>query len=124
MPDVDVTIDTFDEALARLRALLPTADFVSIDLEFTGLDQDAFGDPAAPEPPPADGMPADVSAPGHGAAGGKAPAAAVDESAPPTAPFDIGQEAQNKYAKMCAATKFLVVQVALSRDSCARVCSG
>ena len=124
MPDVDVTIDTFDEALARLRALLPNADFVSIDLEFTGLDQDAFGDPVAPETPPADGMPGDGYAPGHGAAGGKAPAAAVDESAAPAAPVDIGQEAQAKYAKMCAATKFLVVQVALSRDSCVRVCSG
>ena len=36
----DVTVENFEEALARLRAIVPNCDFVSIDLEFTGLDHD------------------------------------------------------------------------------------
>lgn len=43
----DVTVENFEEALARLRAIVPTCDFVSIDLEFTGLDHDSYGDEAA-----------------------------------------------------------------------------
>jgi hypothetical protein len=40
---VDVTVDNFEDALRRLQTLVPQCDFVAIDLEFTGLDHDAFG---------------------------------------------------------------------------------
>ena len=40
---VDVTVDNFEDALRRLQTLVLQCDFMVIDLEFTGLDHDAFG---------------------------------------------------------------------------------
>ena len=87
---VDVTVDNFEEVLRRLRTLVPQCDFVAVDLEFTGLDHDAFG--AAEDAGSAAAGAASEDAP-DGAAG-KSPAA---ES---PAPFDLRKEAQAKYAKL------------------------
>ena len=98
---MDVTTENFDEALATLKALVPNCDFVSIDLEFTGLDLDVSpeetgpGDESGASPPPE-----------FSSTTGKSSAS---EDVP--RPFDLKQEAQAKYVKMRNATKFLVVQV-------------
>jgi len=100
---VDVTVDNFQSVLDRLRVIVPTADFVSLDLEFTGLDHDSYGEAALP-------------AGGSGAAGGCAAAGSAGSgSAAPSSgrsaeSFDLEAEAQTKYAKLCEASSFLVVQ--------------
>ena len=111
----DVTVDNFEEALARLRKIVPQSDFVSIDLEFTGLDQDVYNDAAASSEGAPAGEPAASAA---AAAGGAAAGAAAGSkwfggAAGPdaTAPYDLRKEAQAKYSKMRETTKFLVVQV-------------
>jgi hypothetical protein len=103
---VDVTVDNFEDALRRLRTLVPQCDFVAIDLEFTGLDHDAFG--------AAEGGVADAAEPGASGAAGAPPSAPTGAAAEQPAPFDLRKEAQAKYAKLRDATEFMVVQVGLS----------
>jgi len=112
----DVTVDNFEEALARLRTIVPQSDFVSIDLEFTGLDQDVYNDASASS----EGAPAANA--GDAAAGGAAAGSGSKwfGGGPsfPGAPFDMRKEAQAKYSKMCETTKFLVVQVRAAQMHC------
>ena len=112
----DVTVDNFEDALKRLRKLIPQSDFVSIDLEFTGLDHDAFGAAdcgAAPQAASSASNGAGTAAVGAGCAAAgsadKSPAAAAVVS--PATQFDVRNMAQAKYEKMSDATDFLVVQV-------------
>jgi hypothetical protein len=98
---MDVTVENFDEALATLKALVPNCDFVSIDLEFTGLDLDVSPEETGPgDESGASSTPAFSSTTGKSSASEHVPR-----------PFDLKQEAQAKYVKMRDATKFLVVQV-------------
>jgi hypothetical protein len=105
---VDVTVDNFEDALRRLRTLVPQCDFVAIDLEFTGLDHDAFGATEAAGGGAADA--AELAAGASGAAGPR-PSAPTGAAAEQPAPFDLRKEAQAKYAKLRDATEFMVVQV-------------
>ena len=114
----DVTVDNFEEVLARIRAIVPTADFVSIDLEFTGLDHD-HGDLSTPSLSKAgDGGCAAAGAAAGGGAGGGADLPAGELEAEP---FDARAEAQTKYEKLCEATSFLVVQVSALLHVCPRL---
>ena len=118
---MNVTIENFDKALLRLRALVPQSEFVAIDLEFTGLDQDSCGETEAPLPPPGShealaGNAASADDPRLPPAGSKKTGGAADNAACPASPspaLDLKREAQAKYAKMCETTKFLVVQVSV-----------
>jgi len=112
---MDVTVENFDEALATLKALVPNCDFVSIDLEFTGLDLDVSPEETGPGDESGSGPPRALSEE-PGGSGGSPPEffsttgmSSASEDVP--RPFDPKQEAQAKYVKMRHATKFLVVQV-------------
>ena len=99
----DVTVDNFEEVLARIRAIVPNCDFVSIDLEFTGLDHGDLPKNSKTE----EGAEAGAAASECADPGAALPAEKLEAE-----PFDVKAEAQTKYQKFSEATSFLVVQVA------------
>ncbi|KAJ1496421.1 ribonuclease H-like domain-containing protein [Baffinella frigidus] len=93
---VDVTVENFENVLEELRRLLPYAEFVAVDCEFTGVDV-GEGDHSAEN----------FSASGGSASSGNSGDVSMHGYATQE------EEAQMRYEKMRAATSFLVVQVGI-----------